>query len=211
MVHVEHMAPEPPPPGVSFKVAGTDRLDVVMRFPGVPEGHPHDRALELLMLALGGFSSGRLFQSLRERDGLCYAIQASVEGHRGVGSAIITTELSPEKFGLAMQAIWKEVWAVRKRGLSVEELKAVKAYSQANVLLQKDQPLQVAEEAARAVLLSRYETPAEEIRRIDAVTLEDIRVVAKLYLDLTKVHVAVVGPASARRSVEKPIAAPWLW
>lgn len=202
---------EPAKSRIAFKATSGERLDVMMRFPGVPQGHPHSLPLELLTLALGGLTSGRLFQSLREQLGICYDVSASMSGYRGTGSVVITTEVAPSRFDAAMRAIWDVVAPVRKFGLTTEELDVVKAYTRASVLMNQDKPMRVAEDAAKAMLDGRYRTPAEDVRRINAVTLEDVKMVATQYLDMTKAHVAVVGPASARRGVERPVAAPWLW
>ena len=62
-----------------------EQLHLVIGFPGVTLGDPDYYAASVLSTALGGGMSSRLFQEIREKRGLVYAIHSFVHGYRDAG------------------------------------------------------------------------------------------------------------------------------
>jgi predicted Zn-dependent peptidase len=195
-------------PGHAFRAGQTDRLDVVLRFPGVPLVRAESEPLELLGLILGGYTSARLFQSLREDKSLCYNIHASIFGYSDTGSVIVNTAVERKNLGAAMKAIFKEVRSLRTRGVTDQELATSKTYVRGTQLIELDRPMSVANTIVHQLFTEgRYEAPERRIERLMAVTRERVNEAARTYLDPSAAHVAVVGPAAAVNPVLRTLRA----
>lgn len=189
-------------PGRDFRAGKTDRLHIVVRFPGVPSSHEDARALEILSLALGGYSSARLFQSLREDKGLCYGVGSSLYGYSDTGAVVVSTSLDRPKFVPAMKAVLKEVAAVRRSGLRPEEVENAKTHRRGSQLLELDRPMSVAADAVRQLFTDgSYEDPEAKVEKLMRTGAPAVAEAARAYLDPAKMHVSVVGPAAAKKEV----------
>ena len=189
-------------PGHAFRAGQTDRLHVVMRFPGVPFVRPEADPLELLALILGGYASARLFQSLREDKSLCYGVGSTLHGYSDTGAVLVTTALDRQKFGAAMKAILKEVGLLRTQGVTSHELAMAKTHRRGYQLIQLERPMSIATYVVNQLFMEgRYVTPERRLARLMAVTREQVNEAARTYLDPAAAHVAVVGPGSARKEV----------
>ena len=186
----------------SFKEGNTDRLHVVIRFPGIPGSHPDAYTLSLLSMALGGYSSARLFQSVRETKGLCYDIGSGVHGYSDVGSLYISTSIDRPKLAATLRAILKEVADVRKHGVKADELKDAKTHWRGAATLELDDPMSVSTDIVRKIFTNgRYEGREEEIEKLMKIRTSDVADVAKRYLVESRMHISIVGPKAARKEV----------
>src|SRR5262249_12685320 len=87
---VERLAQPPPTrPGVNIVRKTLEQVHLVMGFPGLPHAAPERYALFLLNDVIGGSMSSRLFQEIRERQGLAYSIHSGVQAFRDTGSVYV--------------------------------------------------------------------------------------------------------------------------
>jgi predicted Zn-dependent peptidase len=188
--------------GHAFQVGQTDRLHVVVRFPGVQSARPEADPLELLGLILGGYVSARLFQSLREDKSLCYGINSMLHGYSDTGSMLVTTAIDRSKLGAAMKAILKEVRSLRTHGVTARELAVAKTHRRGTQLIELERPMSVATYVVSQLFTEgKYVAPEQKLARLMAVTRDQINEASRTYLDPSAAHVAVVGPGSARKEV----------
>jgi len=188
--------------GRAFVAGKTDRIHVVCRFPGLPARGGQSTALELLGLILGGYSSARLFQSLREDKSLCYGVGASHTNFSDVGSVYVSTSLDRPKFPAAMKAILKEVADVRKHGVREDELKSAKTHFRGKTLLHADQPMHVAGDVVSQLFTNgEHVLPDDAVKRVMRTKASHVTDAAREFLDPAKMHVAVCGPAAAKKEV----------
>jgi predicted Zn-dependent peptidase len=163
-----------------------------LAFPGVPAADPRNPALALFVQALGGGTSSRLFQQLREDRGLAYSIYAwnqsfADSGMVGIGCAAERPRAA-ESVELARQVL-----AETADGLTEAELRRARAQVEAGLLMSLETPQGRADHMARSIEVFGRILPLEELLgEIRAVTLAGARAAGRGLLD-GPVAVASVG------------------
>jgi zinc protease len=99
----------------------------VIGFPGLRIGDPECAALDVLCSVLGG-QAGRLFDALREREGLVYQVGANSSEHVGAGHLVFYAAASQDKLDAARRAIELELARVASEPISVAELDRAKRW-----------------------------------------------------------------------------------
>ncbi|MGQ0553656.1 MAG: M16 family metallopeptidase [Planctomycetota bacterium] len=155
-----------------------------LAFRAVPEGHPDAVALELLMTALGGGESSRVYIDLVRRKDLAVAGLGLYAGLEQAGFAAVVGVLMPQgRTDPVLAALWEQIDLVCESGLTAEELAKVRKQ-----MLRDDvtQSLTVASKAnalgQAATIFGDAQEANERLRRLESVTLEDLTRVARTYL-----------------------------
>jgi len=143
-------------------------------------GDPDYYAASVLSTAFGGGMSSRLFQEIREKRGLVYAIQSFVHGYRDGGLFGIYAGTGEEEAAELVPALCEE--AIRLgNGLTPIELNRAKAQMKAGLLMSLESTSARCEQLAQHLLIHGTPfDPPEMVRRIEAVDDAAIhRVVAR--------------------------------
>ena len=148
-----------------------------------PDARDEDRyAGSLLASVVGGGTSSRLWQTIREERGLAYSVGAGGSTFSDVGVFTIYAGTSPEQLDEVLDLSLEEMRRVVNEIIPEEELKLAKDQALSSILLGLESS------SARASALSRQEiihgrriTPEETIEKIEAVTAEDLQRVAQQY------------------------------
>jgi predicted Zn-dependent peptidase len=157
----------------------------------------------------GGGMSSRLFQEVRERRGLCYAIYSSCWALADTGLFGIHAATGPEMMGKLIEVVGDELIAAAAEKPADAELARAKAQLKAGLLMGLESSSARAEQMARQLLLfDRLMEPPELIERIDAVTADAVRELAANLVGASRPSVAVVGggrrgEAFARMAAER--------
>ncbi|MGI6220661.1 MAG: M16 family metallopeptidase [Coriobacteriales bacterium] len=173
----------------------TEQAHLVYGMESLPVGHEDSFAQALLDQVLGGGMSSRLFQEIREKRGLAYAVYAGSAPHEGVGSFTVYAGTRPDNLAEVASLVATEMKRICTEGVSSDELERVRSYAIGQTTL--------AMEATRTRMLRlgrRYTIGApllsldETIEAYRAVTLEDLaRVAERTYTQ--KPTIAVISPA----------------
>ncbi|MBV8777922.1 MAG: insulinase family protein [Alphaproteobacteria bacterium] len=168
-------------------VGGEDRLDrdleqlhLVLGFPGVPLCDPDYYAAAVLSTAFGGGMSSRLFQEVRERRGLVYAINSFAHSYRDGGLFGIYAGTGEDEAAELLPVLCDETLKLAD-GFLPPELARAKAQMKAGLLMSLESTSARCEQMAQHMLIhgSPFD-PDEIVRRIDAVDDAAIgRVVAR--------------------------------
>jgi predicted Zn-dependent peptidase len=146
----------------------------------------------------GGGMSSRLFQEVREKRGLCYAIYSTAWGLRDAGLFGIHAATGTKLMGQLIDVIGAELKRAADEAPQAAELARSKAQLKAGLLMSLESSSARAEQMARHVLAhDRVLTNDELMTKVDAVTADDVRVFAAR-LARSGASVSVVG--SGRRS-----------
>ena len=146
-----------------------------LAFPGLAAADDGAPALSLFVQALGGGTSSRLFQELREERGLAYSIYAWNQpfadvGFVGIGCAADRTRAA-ESIALA-----RELVATTAESLSEAELQRARAQMEAGLLMSLESPQGRADHLARSIEVFGRALPADElIAQLRAVDLASAR------------------------------------
>ena len=151
-------------------------------------------AADILANALGGGTSSRLWQKVREEKGLAYSVGASAAMYQDCGVFQIYAGTSPHKTGEVLDISLKELRKVVKNGISEEELELQKAQSIASILLGLE------DSSVRAGTLARLEmvhgkqiSLKETLQKIEAVSLEEVQEIAKEFFQTEKISFGALG------------------
>jgi predicted Zn-dependent peptidase len=146
-----------------------------LAFEGLPAGDPANPALGLFVQALGGGTSSRLFQELREERGLAYSIYAWNQAFADTG--LVGIGCAAERARAAESvALAREVLAASVDGLTEIELNRARAQVEAGLLMSLETAQGRADQMARSIeVFGRILTLDELLGQIRGVTVEDAR------------------------------------
>src|SRR3984893_18278171 len=179
-----------------------EQLHLVLGFPGLTLGDPDYYAASVLATAFGGGMSSRLFQEIREKRGLVYAIHSFVHGYRDGGLFGIYAGTGEDEAAELVPALCEQ--AVRlEAGLSPVELNRAKTQMKAGLLMSLESTSARCEQLAQHLLI--YGTPfdpPEVVRRIESVDDAAIRRVVSRWRSAPPT-VAALGPLSRLENYDK--------
>lgn len=195
----------PPPPAPAPRAARVDierpgaAAYVGLAWQAPRLDHAEMPAVALMAAILGGGRSSRLVQSLRERRAVVSAIDADYSALQGAGLLTIVAQTEPDRVTEAESEIVGEIRRVRDGGVTDAERRRALTAAEA----QREFSIERAEGRARALgraeTIWRLEDELLYVDRLRSVTPNEIRAVARRYLDPERyVRVALV-PAAARR------------
>ncbi|MDY3014285.1 MAG: pitrilysin family protein [Evtepia sp.] len=197
---------EPQPPAVytpSFVVTEKpiEQNHLTLAFPGLTYHSPKRFALQLLSSILGGGVSSRLFQQVREQQGLCYTVYSYGAGHEDTGVFCIYTALNRETEEKALTTIRQVVETFLKEGPTPEELERAREQSKANVVMGLESTQARMSHAGRSLLFTgEILSPEQIIAAYDGVTRQDVMELAQQLLRWDQVSLSAVGQV---RTVEE--------
>lgn len=181
-------------PAFTLKRKSLEQNHLTIAFPGLSVTDKNRYALQLLSDILGGGMSSRLFQTLREKRGLCYSIYTYGASYIDTGLFSIYTALSKDTEVEALRVITDEIRRFKDAGVTTDELVRAREQIKANVLMGLESTGTRMHRLARSELYFGYVTdPDAVIAAYDSVSAEDIRRLAQECLDFDKVSFSAVG------------------
>jgi len=171
-----------------------EQAHLIIATPFVDAGDERRYAADILANALGGGTSSRLWQKIREEKGLAYSVGASAAMYQDCGVFSIYAGTSPKQTEKVLDISIKELREVVKNGIEHEELELIKEQSIASILLGLEDSSVRAGTLARLEMVHGRQISLEEtIEKIEAVTLEEIRVMAREFFQTEKIAFAALG------------------
>ena len=185
----------PVTPGRSSEKRPFEQVNVVLGMEGLRRDDPRRFALGVLNTALGGGTSSRLFQEVREVRGLAYSVYSFAGHHADSGLVGVGVGCLPGKLDAVLEVVRAELAKVAAEGISAEELSRGQGQLRGGLVLGLEDSGSRMARIGKAELVHTELLGIEEVlRRIDAVTLEQVREVAADVFARPEV-LAVVGPA----------------
>jgi predicted Zn-dependent peptidase len=194
--------PEEPPhtrPGVNIVRKTLEQVHLVMGFPGLPHAAPERYALFLLNDVIGGSMSSRLFQEIRERQGLAYSIHSGVQAFRDIGSVYVYAATDPQNFSKVLKSILVELRRLKKHGISLDELTRAKNHLKGSLMLSLEST------SSRMNRLAKHEmhfgsflTMNAMLEAIDTVRHEEVQSLVDEVLDEEQLALTTYGPLNRR-------------
>lgn len=189
--------PEPARYGGGAKVVREDheQVQIMLGYAGVPHTHPDYYPLQLASLMLGGGLSSRLFQEIREKRGLAYAVSSHVSAYKDSGIFGVYAGTGPEQTQEVLDVVRGEL-ARFVETVSEAELQRAKNQIRASLLMARERTTAIAEWIARHLhIYGRYRSAAELLELVDAITLADITRAFTGVMETEKPVMAVLGNA----------------
>lgn len=171
--------PGAPKPNVLVREWHGDNCYAGMGFRGQPADHPDRHAARLLWAILGGGSSSRLFQKVREEKALVYAVYSTIDQHTDSSSAGAFFSCTEENLKETMDTVISVFRDMRSEGLKEGELrKAKNLVKGSNVRTHESTTGRMGGAMKSFMLTGKVPTLEEEQRAIEDVTEDDIMRVA---------------------------------
>ncbi len=185
--------------GVASSDKPFEQSHVVMGFPSPSFLEADYFAAQVFSGLFGGGMSSRLFQEIREKRGLCYAIYSTVWGLRDAGMLAVHAATGPGKIEQLAGIVAAELAIVADAGPNAAELQRSSAQLKAGLLMALESSSVRAEQMARHLLSHNRLIPTHElVASVDAVTAAAIRDVAARIAN-SKPTVAIVGSGKKSR------------
>lgn len=177
-----------------------EQAHVVIGYEAPAYGTEEFFASQVLSGVLGGGMSSRLFQEVREKRGLCYAIYSSAWGISDGGMLAVYAATGKKMVEPLCEVVSGELWRMAKEPPTASEVERAKAQLKAGLLMGLESSAARAEQMARHLMShGRLVATSEIIAKVEAVTGEAIRALAASMLDSRQPAVAIVG--AGKRSV----------
>lgn len=181
-------------PAFTVKKRAIEQNHLILAFPGLPQGDARRYELQVLSSILGSGVSSRLFQHVREQQGLCYTIYSYGAAHQDTGTFCIYTALGRETEAQALATIKQTVQDFVMYGPDEEEVVRAREQSKANVLMGMESTQARMSHLGRSTLLMGHVQTAEEIEAsYDAVTTEKITALSQEIFDFSQLSLSAVG------------------
>ncbi len=151
-------------------------------------------AFEIINTALGSGGSSRLYQEIREKKGLSYLVGSIYYPLSDTGLWGVYVGTNPKNVELVKSIILREIEKIQKEPLSLQELNDIKSYLQGRTLIRHESNASLAEFISQGLLTEQWEMPEDFLKKIQAVTAEDVRNVAQTYLREDQRNLIILKP-----------------
>ncbi|MEQ8278599.1 MAG: pitrilysin family protein [Deltaproteobacteria bacterium] len=172
---------------------------VRLSFHTVSDTHADHAALVVLRRIFDGGLSARLQVELVEKRGVVYEISADVESYADCGLFDFELAVANDKLAYAIDELMKVIHDVVHTGVDAEELERVKLRARCSVEFGLDSASEMTQWFGVNRLFSEPKSPEERLAELEAVTLDDVRRVAKKYLRGKRLTAAAVGGVKGKR------------
>jgi len=171
-----------------------EQVHLCLGVPGYPLPHEKRYASLLLNTVLGGGMSSRLFQNIRERRGLAYAVFSEMTAFRDTGCVSVYAGTSRESAREVVRLILEEFGRIKQERVPDEELRRAKDNLKGSLLLGLESTgSRMANLARQHLYFGRFFTPDEMADSIERVRADEIQETAQVFFDPRHVALAVVG------------------
>ena len=176
-----------------FRDKDTEQVHLCVSFRGVGMGSPLVYPIAVLNNILGGGTSSRLFQRIREELGMAYTVYSGPSNYPRCGEFTIYAATSPKHAHTVLEQIDIEIHKLLDDGFSEKEFTMAKAQLKGSYVLGLESAYnRMSALGHNQMLLGRVIPPEETIAAIERVTPEDVRAIAAQMLSGPRAY-AVVG------------------
>ncbi|MDQ2884588.1 MAG: insulinase family protein [Chloroflexota bacterium] len=195
----ESLPPRHAPP-VRIINKATEQTNICLATAGAAYTSDDYYPLWLINGVLGDGMSSRLFQSIREEQGLAYDIGSYFNSYAETGNLVINAGVDPSRTQETVRAILTELLRLCETPVPADELERIKAYTRGGIVLGLEGTQQVASWlGSQECLHNRVQDVDEILARINAVTGQDIQRVAQACFVPEWRRLAIIGPEETQR------------
>ena len=182
-------------PGEARTVRPLEQVNLVLGVKGLTRSDPRRYALGVLNTALGGGTSSRMFQEVREHRGLAYSVYSFATHHADAGVVGVSVGCLPGKYDAVLETVRGELAKVAAEGLTADELERGKGQLKGGLVLGlEDSGSRMSRIGKAELVYDELLTIDEVVSRVEAVTLEDVCELARELFTQPEM-LAVVGPS----------------
>ena len=173
-----------------------EQVHFVLGGRGLEQDAPERYALFLLNTIFGGSMSSRLFQRVREREGLVYSIHSGNAAFRDGGHFYVYAGTEPAHFRRVVELTLQEFRSLRDGGVSADELRRAKDHLKGSLMLSLESTgSRMTRIAKQELYFQRPFTFDEILADIERVTMQDVKALGERLLD-GPLSLVALGPKS---------------
>ena len=184
-------------PKVALQHDDSEQVHFCISMLGLGMDDPDRRAMLVFDAVVGGNSTSRLFQEIREERALAYTIGSYSREYRDAGKWVVSASVDTDSIVETVTAVMTVLRDVKARGLTEEELTQVKEQVKGGILLSLEDTMSVASRNGSHMLRYGRIIPVEAvISEVEVLTLADITRVAQRVLQPQHLHLTMIGPVT---------------
>jgi predicted Zn-dependent peptidase len=185
--------------GIEIVPKTLEQVHLVVGFPGLTLTAPERYGLYLLNDIIGGSMSSRLFQEVRERQGLVYSIYSGTQAYKDTGVLYIYAATDAPNFSKMLKAVLKEIRVLRKNGVGAEELARTKEHLKGGLMLSLESTSSRMNRLAKHEMQFGSFLPMDAmLAAIDSVRIEELQALISDLLDEEQLTLVTLGPLDRR-------------
>jgi len=156
---------------------------------------------------LGGGMSSRLFQNIRERQGLAYSIYSDLNPYRDTGSMCVYVGTSRESAVKVVENVVAEFRNLKSTPVPEEELRRSKDQLKGSLMLSlESSTARMSNLARQEMYYDRFHGLDELIERIEAVSADDVRQTAEEFFHTEQIAVTILGNLTGLKLTREQLA-----
>jgi predicted Zn-dependent peptidase len=187
--------PQPQPALVLRRKRELEQVHLCLGVPACGATHPQRFAVALANTILGAGMSSRLFQNIRERQGLAYSVGSDHVAYRDAGVLSVYAGTSVQWLERLLQSVLEEFRRMKQEPVGEEELHRARQQLKGSYTLSLETPAnRMANRARQELYFGRFLTLEEIFAAIDAVTPEQVQQAAEELFRADRLALAALGP-----------------
>ena len=188
-------------PGFELREKSLEQCHLCMGVDGYPQQHVDRYVCYLLNIVLGGSMSSRLFQNIREKRGLAYAVSSGLTAYQDAGALTVYAGCDSKAVSEVIELVVTELQNFRDNLIQAEELRRAKDHLKGNLVLSlESSSSRMSQMARHEMQFGRQISLDDTLASVEAVTVDDIQRVARDLFQPGALAVTVLGPAGRLRA-----------
>ena len=184
-----------------------EQVQICIGVPCHPIAHEKRYASYILNTVLGGGMSSRLFQNIRERQGLVYAIYSDLNPYRDTGCLGVYAGTSRESASRVVESVISEFRNLKSAPVPEEELRRCKDQLKGSLMLSlESSTARMSNLARQEMYFDRFYSLDELIERVEEVTAEDLQGLANDFFRTENIAVTVLGNLNGLKLTREQLA-----
>ena len=186
--------PKTQSPLIMKKKDSLEQVHIAIGVPAYPLAHELRFPLYVLNTVLGGGMSSRLFQNIREKQGLAYAVYSELNLFSDTGCFMIYAGTAAETAKQVATSIIQEFKILKDELIGVDELQRAKDHLKGSLMLSLESTSSRMSNLARQEMyFDRFTTMDEMLESIESVTRNEVQVLARDFFTTENVALAMLG------------------
>jgi predicted Zn-dependent peptidase len=174
-----------------------EQVHLCLGVPSLPIAHERRFGIAVLNNMLGGGMSSRLFQNIREKRGLAYAVFSEITPYSDAGMLTVYAGTAKETVGQVLDLTIAEFRSMKESPVNEEELRRAKNHLKGSLMLSLESTSSRMSNLARQELyFGKFYSLDEILDSIEAVTREDVQTLAQEFFRPEQISATVLGPVN---------------
>ena len=174
-----------------------EQVQLCMGCKGLPNTHDDRYVISALNTVLGYSMSSRLFQEVREQNGLAYTIYSYVTSYRDAGLFTIYAGTGPSNALEVVRLVIKELKKIKDEGITPAEVMRVKNQIKGNLILSLESSNSHMSRIARQeIYFGKYLSMDDIIKGVERVSGDQVQQLARALFTQDNIALTILGPLS---------------